>query len=251
MELLTIILFASIVMSTYLIEGIIGFGGTLLALPLVSNVVSMKTSVDVLVIVVLFASAWVSIRDRKHIDLTALKHILLFMLPGLPIGMWLFSALPEKPLKIALGVFMMFIGLKGFYVLFKKPASAEYSVKPKSAGTSRLLMSSILFLGGIIHGAFTCGGPFVVIYAKKNISDKTSFRATLCTLWALLNFIMLVISLLGHQISSETLVLSIWTLPFMVVALWLSNLLHHKIKAEAFTNIVNAALIGSGILLIA
>ena len=41
MKLITLILFAMIVMSTYLIEGIIGFGGTLLALPLVSNVVGM------------------------------------------------------------------------------------------------------------------------------------------------------------------------------------------------------------------
>lgn len=244
MEISTIILFASIVMSTYLIEGIIGFGGTLLALPLISNVVSMKTSVDVLVIVVLFASTWVSIRDRKYIDLSALKHILLFMFPGLPIGMWLFTALPEKPLKVALGIFMIFVGFKGLYVLFKKRPSS------KGPAPSKLLMSLSLFLGGVIHGAFTCGGPFVVIYAKQNIPDKTRFRATLCTLWAILNAIMLVISLLGHQISQETVILSIWTLPFMVVALWLANLLHHKIKAEVFTHIVNVALIGSGILMI-
>ena len=248
MKLITLILFAMIVMSTYLIEGIIGFGGTLLALPLVSNVVGMKTAVDVLVIVVLFASAWVSIRDRNYIDLKALKWILLFMLPGLPVGMWLFAVLPEKPLKIALGIFMIFVGIKGLYTAFKFSKASSRPSK-KDSLLAKWLMPLSLFLGGIIHGAFTCGGPFVVIYAKKHITHKTSFRATLCALWTLLNGIMLTMSFLRHDLSQEIILLSIWTLPFMVFAIWLANLLHHKLRAEIFTHIVNAALIGSGILM--
>lgn len=248
MKLITLILFAMIVMSTYLIEGIIGFGGTLLALPLVSNVVGMKTAVDVLVIVVLFASAWVSIRDRNYIDLKVLKWILLFMLPGLPVGMWLFAVLPEKPLKIALGIFMIFVGIKGLYTAFKFSKASSRPSK-KDSLLAKWLMPLSLFLGGIIHGAFTCGGPFVVIYAKKHITHKTSFRATLCALWTLLNGIMLTMSFLRHDLSQEIILLSIWTLPFMVFAIWLANLLHHKLRAEIFTHIVNAALIGSGILM--
>ncbi|MBU3804487.1 MAG: sulfite exporter TauE/SafE family protein [Candidatus Cellulosilyticum pullistercoris] len=248
MKLITLILFAMIVMSTYLIEGIIGFGGTLLALPLVSNVVGMKTAVDVLVIVILFASAWVSIRDRNYIDLKVLKWILLFMLPGLPVGMWLFAVLPEKPLKIALGIFMIFVGIKGLYTAFKFSKASSRPSK-KDSLLAKWLMPLSLFLGGIIHGAFTCGGPFVVIYAKKHITHKTSFRATLCALWTLLNGIMLTMSFLRHDLSQEIILLSIWTLPFMVFAIWLANLLHHKLRAEIFTHIVNAALIGSGILM--
>ena len=248
MELITIILFAMIVMSTYLIEGIIGFGGTLLALPLASNVVGMKTAVDVLVIVVLFASAWVSIRDRDYIDKKVLKCILLFMLPGLPLGMWLFNVLPEKPLKIALGFFMIFVGIKGLYSAFKS-AKASSTHSKKLSSLTKCFMPLSLFLGGIIHGAFTCGGPFVVIYAKKEITHKTSFRATLCALWTLLNGIMLFMSFLGHNMSQEIILLSIWTLPFMVFAILLANLLHHKLRAEIFTHIVNIALVGSGILM--
>lgn len=248
MEITTLILFATIVMSTYLIEGVIGFGGTLLALPLASKVVGMKTCVDVLVIVVLFASSWVSIRDRHAIDRKALKYILLYMLPGLPIGMWLFAVLPERPLKVALGLFMIWVGAKGLYHTFKvSDSSSTSSITPSPLET--YLMPLSLFLGGIIHGAFTCGGPFVVIYAKKHISNKTSFRATLCTLWTLLNGIMLLISLLERPMSQEIVLLSAWTLPFMVFAIWLANLLHHRIKAEVFTHIVNMALIGSGILM--
>lgn len=248
MDWITLILFTTIIMSTYLIEGIIGFGGTLLALPLASRVVGMKTAVDVLVIVVLFASAWVSIRDRHFIDKKVLGRILLFMLPGLPLGMWLFTVLPEKPLKMALGFFMIFVGIKGLYSALKS-SRTSYTHSTKHSSLMKWLMPLSLFLGGIIHGAFTCGGPFVVIYAKKEITHKTSFRATLCTLWALLNALMLFMSLLGHSMSQEIIVLSIWTLPFMMFAIWLANLLHHKLKAELFTHIVNIALVGSGILM--
>lgn len=248
MDWITPILFATIIMSTYLIEGIIGFGGTLLALPLASRVVGMKTSVDVLVIVVLFASAWVSLRDRHLIDKKVLGRILTFMLPGLPIGMWLFTVLPEKPLKIALGCFMIFVGMKGLYGALKSSKTSS-THSAKYSGLMKWLMPFSLFLGGIIHGAFTCGGPFVVIYAKKEISDKTSFRATLCTLWTLLNALMLFMSLLSHSMSQEIILLCLWTLPFMVFAIWLANVLHHKLRAELFTHIVNIALVGSGILM--
>lgn len=63
MQLSTMILFATVIMATYFIEGIIGFDGTILALPLASMVLknNMTTIVIVLTIIVLFASIFIII----------------------------------------------------------------------------------------------------------------------------------------------------------------------------------------------
>ena len=92
MDFEQILLFALIIMCTYFIEGLIGFGGTIMALPLASMVVGIKITVPVLTIVVLIASIVIAIRDFKHIDKKQLIKITGFMAAGLPIGMILFSS---------------------------------------------------------------------------------------------------------------------------------------------------------------
>lgn len=252
MGLDSIILFAVVVMFAYLIEGFIGFGGTIMALPIASSIAGLKLAVPVMTIVVLLASIVIALRDIKYIDKKQFVKITILMILGLPIGMWLFKSLPERPLKIALGIFMIIVSVKGLYYntdkrkeeLPKKANKLQIGYK-----TMKLLENIVIFLGGIVHGAFTCGGPFVVVYATKNIKNKTSFRATLCALWATLNGIMLMLNTFKGEISFEIIKVSAITMPFVVVAIVVSNILHKKVNGEAFTKFVYAALFVAGILM--
>lgn len=108
-----VLLFSCIVMCAYFIEGLIGFGGTIMAIPLASAVLGLRTTIPVLTIVVLIASIIIAVRDRKHIDKKQFIKITALMILGLPIGMWLFDVIPERPLKVALGIFMIYVGIKG------------------------------------------------------------------------------------------------------------------------------------------
>ena len=196
-----------------------------MALPLASMVIGLKLTVPVMTVVVLIASIIIAVRDYKYIDIKQFTKIALLMILGLPIGMWLFKFLPEKPLKIVLGIFMIGVAIKGLYD------------------------SIVLFLGGIVHGAFTCGGPFVVVYATKNIKNKSSFRATLCSLWATLNIIMLTINIFNGEINFEIIKISAITMIFVFIAIVLSNIVHKKINGDIFTKFVYIALFISGILM--
>lgn len=60
--------FAIVIMLAYLIEGIIGFGGTIIALPVEGMLVGLKSAVPALTIVVFFASVVIAARDFRHID---------------------------------------------------------------------------------------------------------------------------------------------------------------------------------------
>lgn len=285
MSTLSTILFAIVIMMSYFIEGMIGFGGTIVALPLASQIAGIKLAVPVLTIVVFLASVVIAIRDFKYLDKKQFIKIAFLMILGLPIGTWLFASLPERPLKLALSVFMIIISLKGLIGISnekKRKSLAEVSVDLEETpladdiGDSIAENSSIwdntveglelqevnegeegsswlsnltIFLGGIVHGAFSCGGPFVVVYATNNIKDKSSFRATLCTLWALLNAIMIGIKSFNGEITGEVIRLSAWTMPFVVVAIIVSNIAHKRLKGESFTTFVYIALFVSGILM--
>ena len=247
MGLSEILLFATIVMCTYFIEGLIGFGGTIMALPLASAVIGLKLTVPVMTVVVLVASLVIAIRDYKYINKKEFIKITLLMIIGLPIGMWLFDFLPERFLKVILGVFMIVVAIKGLFD--ESRLNKEIHQKKMDNKYKSIISNIILFLGGIIHGAFTCGGPFVVVYATKNIKDKSSFRATLCALWATLNAIMITIDSLNGKITGDILKISVITMIFVTIAIIISNIVHKKLKGESFTKFVYIALFASGILM--
>lgn len=288
MSTFSTILFATVIMMSYFIEGMIGFGGTIIALPLASQIAGIKMAVPVLTIVVFLASVVIAIRDFKFLDRKEFVKISLLMIVGLPIGTWLFSSLPERPLKLTLSVFMIVIAIKGLMGILKEKnelgiqqssqikedelqldsiidsigdSIAENSsiadiyndsiplIKKEKNKTNKWLSNLTIFVGGIVHGAFSCGGPFVVVYATNNIKNKSSFRVTLCTLWALLNAIMIVIKSVNGEITSEVIRLSVWTVPFVVVAIIVSNIAHKKIKGNNFTTFVYVVLFVSGILM--
>lgn len=289
MSIFSTVLFATVVMMAYFIEGMIGFGGTIMALPLASQIAGIRLAVPVLTIVVFLASVVIAIRDFKYLDKKEFLKISILMILGLPIGTWLFSTLPERPLKLSLSVFMIVIAVKGLIGIYKEKKMLEsdidrdmdtIEIKEESVGDeigdciadnssisdssdeydsninqnkaekkTSWLSNLTIFAGGIVHGAFSCGGPFVVVYATNNIKDKSSFRATLCTLWALLNAIMIVIKTVNGEITREVIRLSSVTMPFVVVAIIVSNIAHKRLKGESFTTFVYIALFISGILM--
>ncbi|CEK37461.1 sulfite exporter TauE/SafE family protein [Paraclostridium sordellii] len=237
-----ILLFVIIVMVAYIIEGVIGFGGTIIAIPLASAIVGLKPTVPVLTIVVLIASTIIAIKDIKFINKKEFLKITTLMMVGLPIGMWLFESIPEKPLKIALGIFMVIIGIKGLYEEKRKSNDLGeivveietnlnkdcISIEETTSKRLNIFQNFTIFCGGVLHGEFTCGGPFIVVYATKNIKDKTSFRATLCALWASLNLVMVGIDIYTNEITKDIIKLSFITMIFVFIAIIVSNIIHKK-----------------------
>lgn len=238
MSLIYIILFGLVVLVTHFIEGITGFGCTVLALPFCIMLVGVKTAVPVLVILAWILAIYVIIVDFKHIIWKEFLKIIAFVGLGLPAGMWLFTSLPEGILKKILGVFMIVVSIRGLYVSLVGDGKLKY--------INKYVLDFALFLGGIVHGAFGSGGPFVVIYATRALPDKSNFRATLCTLWAVLNTVIILRDISGGTIDAAVLNLLLWTIPFLAAGMILGNLAHRTIKDKMFTKIVYAVLLVSG-----
>lgn len=238
--LLTIILFGIVVLCTHFLEGITGFGCTVLALPFCILLVGTKVAVPVLTILAWILAIYVIIIDYKNIVMKEFLRILLYVGLGFPIGMYLFDHLPEHQLKIFLAVFMILVSIRGLYVSLSKGS--------KTFNINKYVLNVILFLGGIIHGAFSSGGPFIVIYATKALPKKSNFRATLCLLWATLNSV----TIIKYFIKGNVFVtpgftkLLLGVIPFLFVGMLLGNKAHNKVNETLFTRMVYGVLLVSG-----
>lgn len=238
MSTVSILLFGIVVLITHFLEAITGFGCTALALPFCILIIGIKTAVPTLIILAWFLSLCIIIIDFKSIVWKQYLRILAFVGIGLPIGMIIFSRLPEGILKKILGAFMVLVAIRGLYI------SITGSNK---LNLNKNILNFILFLGGIVHGAFGTGGPFVVIYAASALPKKSNFRATLCTLWFTLNTVIIAKYISSSVINPNILKLLLCVLPFLFVGMILGNKAHKIVNENLFIKLVYTILFISGI----
>lgn len=238
MTILTIILFGCVVLIAHFLEGITGFGCTVIALPFCALLVGIKTSVPVLTALGVILSFYIIIVDFKSIVWKEYFRIIAFVGVGLPFGMMIFRYLPESTLKRILGIFMILVAARGIYTSFKGAASDR--------PINKYVLNVILFLGGIIHGAFSTGGPFIVIYATQALKNKKNFRATLSTLWATLNTVIVIKTIYSGVFTTPVIKMFLYSVPFLIVGMLLGNWAHNKIKDTVFTKMVYIVLFISG-----
>jgi uncharacterized membrane protein YfcA len=216
LTLTLILLLGLIVFVTQTLEGITGFGSTVLALPFAAMILGLNAAIPILAAHTWLLVIYIVIVSWRHIVWKEFGFIVLYVLVGLPIGYLLFKNLDDTYLKGILSLFMIGVGINGFYATRRQQTETPSEPVRKSH-----LMRFILFLGGIVHGAFATGGPFVVIYASKALKDKALFRVSICLLWLVLNTILMIMWTIDGRWTPEVRYGLLVSLPFCWAESWL------------------------------
>lgn len=227
------LLFLLVVFIANTFEAMTGFGGTLLAMPTSMILIGVDEAKTILNTIALLGCSWIAIRNRQHINKKELAKITGLMLIGLIIGIIAFDALSINYLLKFYAILIILIALKNLF--YKKRIQLP-----------ALFMIVVVVIAGIIHGLFLSGGSLLVIYALYAFKDKGEFRATLATVWAILDAVMLVNQArLGHLNSETGLMIFIAMIP-LAFAILLGNRLHHKINQQTFVMLTYILLVISG-----
>ena len=235
-------LFALIVAGAHVLEGITGFGSTALSMPFLTLLVGVQLAKPVLTIYTLLLCVYILAREYRRVDLRVFGKMAVCLLTGLTVGVAAYSRLPQDLLLAALAVFMIAVSLRGLL----QTSGAVRAGKPVRGRVGLLLV----FLGGILHGAFASGGPLIVIYSADALPGKSTFRATMCLVWLTLNTILLAQMGVAGELTSEVWGLSARGLPFLVAGTLLGDAAHKRVSARKFTLLMYAMLLLSGAALV-
>ena len=236
------ILSALILFATHTIEGITGFGSSVLALPFLEPALGLALTVKLLCILSWSMALYITIRSWKDIKWKEFLFIVLWAAPGMPVGIWMFDRLPAGILCVILGVFMVSVGIRGV------KSSCKSAVMPQTPAKRTILMKTVLFAGGIIQGAFGTGGPFIVIYTARALPEKRVFRVTLSLLWLSINSCRLIFWFFNGKLSDpETGKALLWAFPVMLAGVILGDHLHSKVSERNFRIGAYTILVISGI----
>lgn len=220
-----------------IVQSITGFAGAPIAMPPSITLVGASDAKAAITLIFWIASMVVTVRSIKEIDFKHLGIMLGFMIVGVVVGMWMFSNLPMDYIQLAYGIVVVLIGVKKLFFPSTKPLP-------------RPLRFGALLLSGLMQGMFTSGGPFLALYSTVEIKDKRKFRATVSTVWSVLNIYMVTNMYFKGMYNTYTLKLVGFSIIPVFAAIYIGNILNKKMKQETFLKLVYALLILSGSILI-
>jgi len=240
---LTAVLFGLVVLATHFIQGVTGFGCAVLAMPFCILLTGIETARPVLTVLALILDVYLLVVSWSNVDWRQYLRILAFVLPGLPVGMVAYNVLPRTALMHLLAAFMALVGVQGLVAHFRPGRGTP---RPWPAW----LLGSLLFIGGAAQGAFTSGGPPVIVYATQKLKDKSSFRATLVAIWTTLNLFIIADIVVRHKLNGAPGKLVLTSLPFLALGALLGDVAHYRISGERFTQLIYVVLVISAVFMI-
>ncbi len=231
-----------IVFATHYLGAVASFGSTLLAIPLLLWVRDDLTLWIVLMLLLgTLQSVQVFFYTWRDLDRRELRRILLWCGVALPIGLISQRQLPEMLLRCALGGVLVASGLA------RLCGNRRRAEAPLSPWLGRLT----LLVAGVIHGAFTCGGSALVVYASRAIPEKRAFRGTLTAVWLLLNSGLIIARIGGGEIGGPQLWQAAALAPLVLLAGWLGQRSAARLPQATFASLVAGLLVVAGYVTIA
>lgn len=223
----------------FLTEACFGFGGAVIAIPLLTLSMPPKDAVFLMLIfqclkAALLIPAW------KHISWKALNLLPLGLFLGVLIGINVLDIVSPKLFRLGLAVYLLGFVISE-YINFKTVSRTWLDGKAGSMTAG--------LLGGVISGITGMGGPPYVIYLRALGLDKLAFRATIILIVSLSNFLRLFLD--AHEIVQNETVLSN-LLPCLAVFTLVSIIGSHlpKVLSEkVFKTAINLMLLSSSLML--
>ncbi len=238
MEVLFIIaisFFATLIRSTF------GFGESLIAVPFLILFLPVEVAVPLSVLLSITIALVIVLQDHNKIHFNSAKWLILYAIPGIPVGLMLLLFGSEFWTKFILGLLILCYAL---YTLLEKK-----QLRLKTDNRFWLFICG--FLSGVFGGAYGINGPPLVIYGKMRGWSAAHFRATLQAYF----FVASTLSVIGYAVkgllTEEVLIDFCYALPTALPAVFLGRYLNGRLDGDSFYTYVHVGLMLVGAFLLA
>jgi uncharacterized membrane protein YfcA len=234
--ILTISFFASLVRST------LGFGESLIAVPLFLLFLPLEVAVPLSVLLSIIIALVIVIQDHTKIHFHSAKWLVIYAIAGIPVGLFILIYGNETFVKIALGLLII---AYSFYSLFKKKTDPTTQQQ-----NNKLWLFVCGFLSGVFGGAYGLNGPPLVVYGNLRNWTAKYFRATLQAYFLPASIIGAIGYYAKGLITTEVNYYFLYSLTTVIPAVFLGRYLNSKLNDHSFFKYVYWSLIIIGLILI-
>jgi len=231
-----IIMTAIILFLCAFVRSAVGFGDALLAIPLLGMIMSLSTASPVVAMAGFTMSLSILVANQGTVDLPSAWRLIVASLVGIPFGVFLLQAAPERVVKCVLGLVLVMYGVYNLITPGVPHLRHERYAFPFG------------FLAGILGGAYNTSGPPVIIYGTLRRWSPEYFRATM-QCYFLFTFLA---TMAGHGVARLwtplVIELFLWALPGIGLGIYLGGKVHRMIPRPMFSRVLFSLLVVIGVL---
>jgi uncharacterized membrane protein YfcA len=219
----------------YTIFGLSGFGSTAITVPILAHFLPVPYLVPLMALLDLVSATLVGAGGRRHVSRAELRSLLPFMFVGFAIGATLLVGVPDRWLRLALGLFALGVGI---YSIFNP--TLHHTI-------SRLWSIPAGILGGAVATVFGAGGPIYATYLSGRLRDKQEIRSTVSTMISISAFTRTIVYAVSGLLLHASIFLGALVLaPFAWMGLAIGRRIHLGLSQEQMRRVVGAILVFTG-----
>lgn len=240
MPSIEVLVYATLVVwLAYLIFGMSGFGSTLVAVPLLVQVMPLKFAIPTVLLLDTIGAFTMGFKLREQVWKAEFIPMLPFLVAGLIVGALVLVNVPTQWLILGLGIFVLIFG-------------ADYLIGRKSRiHLPRWSVAPIGFSAGVTSSAFGVGGPIYVFYFTARGATPEQIRATVPAVFSFTTIARIAIFIGIGLFSPPVLMTAALLLAPMALGMWCGHRLHGRLSRDQAVRMVGVLLLASGASLIA
>jgi uncharacterized membrane protein YfcA len=219
----------------YVVFGMLGFGSTLLAAPILAHVLPITTVVPTLALTDLVAAWSNGWRLSKDVVRSELYRLVPALIIGSAFGAWVLFSLSLQMLMTLLGVFVILYSINGL-----RPKHRKLSLTPRWAWWYGMA-------GGVLSALFGSGGWVYSIYLLGRLDDPQQIRATQTAVIMFSSLVRVGLFLLaGRLLDTDLLLLALLLLPAVGLGLYIGHHVSLRLDRQRFMQVLYGVLLLTG-----
>jgi hypothetical protein len=232
LPVLAVIFLATVVRSAF------GFGEALIAVPLLALFMPVEEAVPLATLVSITVAGIVIAQDWRKVHIRSAAWLVISTLFGIPLGLWLLTAVPEGVVKGILAA--VIIGFSSYCLARRTPFQLQDDRWACAFG----------FGAGVLGGAYGMNGPPLVVYGSLRRWTPEHFRATLQGYFLPASVLGMGGFWLAGLWTPTVTRHYFWTLPFVLAAIFLGRAINRRLTGRSFILYVHVGLLAIGALLL-
>ena len=227
---MTEILFALVIAFSFFAQSLMGFGGGLLSIPLLSLFMPVQDAVTI-VILYQFSMGMLIFKTHKQTGWQHIRRLIPAMVVGVILGLVFLKYVPGDAVRLLLAAYIALHLLR-----------THTNIDPLKTIIERGGAWLSGLLGGVIQGTIGGGGPAFILYLKDKAKNSAEFRANVLAILFLSNIPRIAGSFAADFVTKDLILLGLIAYPGFLLSLFLGQKLHDKIPQKTFFNIAEAVL---------
>jgi len=230
-----LLLAPAVIVVAYIVFGLSGFGSTVITIPILAHFLPVWYLVPLMALLDLFSSVLIGSAHREEVATPELKLLVPFMFVGFVVGITLLVGVPDRYLRVALGIFAVMVGVHGIVnPTLRRRIPAYWSVP---AG----------IVGGAVATVFGAGGPIYATYLNGRLADKGAIRSTISAIISISAFSRTVVyGVSGLLLNVAMLGGAALLAPFAWIGLRIGNRIHIGLTQIQMRRAIGAVLVLTG-----